>query len=492
MLGPSLPGKSPSPPPKRPVVIMGAGKLGEALLTLGSFPGRGFRVVAIFDVDPTRVGKKFPRSLVVEPTIQLAKRVLTHNVTRGIIAVPESTAQQAADALVRAGVKVILSYAQIELRVPSGVVFNRIPDPAVQFARLMIDPEFQLPWKIAAQHERERQTWGFGLVRMPEMWTESNALGWTNPVLETIVAVEPSMRLDCGEREDNSLVIEVKEAGFFEFITQHQPPITTTTAAPPLVLLGLDLQLEALRETLLLREDVLRMRGVLLWGPAGCGKSALIQTLASSSTAGCSGRFKFYSAGEDEASLKQVFDMAAANNTPIIAAAAGMVAVVVLDNLHLLCKRRAFKSALLAILDNRQYHAVSILATSNAPWTLDVNLLRHFEKRIAVPLPTPEQRTSILRHHFRGSEDAMSAREFDLVGRKLDGHSSWDVITSAKTAALRARKLQEPVRSKHFTPLRPSFCKEMIPLFASFASRFGEDASSIGTTVCKPHLSMYS
>lgn len=491
MLGPSLPGKSPSAPPKRPVVIMGAGKLGEALLTLGSFPGRGFRVVAIFDVDPTRVGKKFPRSLVVEPTIQLAKRVLTHNVTRGIIAVPESTAQQAADALVRAGVKVILSYAQIELRVPSGVVFNRIPDPAVQFAKLMIDPEFQLPWKIAAQHERERQTWGFGLVRMPAMWTESSALGWTNPVLETIVAVEPRPRL--GE-DESSLVVEVKEAGFFEFITQRPAvaaaaAVAATTTAPPLVLLGLDSQLEALRETLLLREDVLRMRGVLLWGPAGCGKSALIQSLASCSPH----RFKFYSVGEDEASLKRVFDLAAANSNsshaPITAGA-----VVVLDNLHLLCKRRAFKSALFAILDNRRYHAVSILATSNAPWALDVNLLRHFEKRIAVPLPVPEQRASILRHHFRGSEDAMSAREFDLVGRKLDAHSSWDVITSAKTAALRARKLQEPVRPKHFTPPRPSFCKEMIPLFASFASRFGEDANSIATaTTCKPHhLSMYS
>ena len=65
-----------------PVVIVGAGRLGESLLTLGSFTLSGFTVVGVFDKDPKRIGLRFVTSTcgthVVEPTIKLASRAHAH------------------------------------------------------------------------------------------------------------------------------------------------------------------------------------------------------------------------------------------------------------------------------------------------------------------------------------------------------------------------------------------------------------------------------
>lgn len=362
----------------------------------------------------------------------------------------------------------ILNYASADLRVPFGVIVSRIPDPAAQFARLMsTNSPPSLPWKM---QNPTIATTTMGLARMPQMWTESTHWGLSNPILQSLV--------DAQQLPVAAAVI--KQEGFFEYTQRVQatPPAQVPAAQQP-SLMGLDFQLEAMREILLVEDDALRTRGILVWGPAGCGKSALVQRLAREEE----DKFDMFIVREDT-ELQQAFHSASSR------ARKQRRSVVVLENIHQLCKSRAFKSALISICDNAQFDAICIIATSNAPWALDVNMLRHFENRISVPLPSAAQRTRILESYL--TPQAMPAAEFACVGRQLDLHSSWDVITTAKRAGLLAKKMGESLARAHFTAAQqqqaPTFCKEMVPFFDSFGNRFGAASFSGG----EQHLSMYS
>uniref|UniRef100_A0A7S3LP73 AAA+ ATPase domain-containing protein n=1 Tax=Aplanochytrium stocchinoi TaxID=215587 RepID=A0A7S3LP73_9STRA len=123
------------------VVIMGAGRLGQSLVGFRSNSSNinGIKVVGVFDNDPTKIGLNIGvgERVVVESEEKLPHRVLEHFVRRGIIAVPPLNAQEAANALVNAGVRLILNYAPINIDVPQDVHIERI-DPAVQFSRLAV------------------------------------------------------------------------------------------------------------------------------------------------------------------------------------------------------------------------------------------------------------------------------------------------------------------------------------------------------------------
>lgn len=121
------------------VFIVGAGMLGQSLIKLPSFAQHGFQVVGLFDNDPAKIGLHLNGLLVESPDL-LSQRVEQKGVSRAIIAVPTPAAQKAADQLVKAGIRLILNYAPINLSVPSIVVCERI-DPALQFSRL----SFRLP-----------------------------------------------------------------------------------------------------------------------------------------------------------------------------------------------------------------------------------------------------------------------------------------------------------------------------------------------------------
>ena len=113
-----------------PVVIVGAGNLGQALAGYGGFDERGFPVAGIVDIDPSKidtvVGGARVRSL-----DQLAQIVAARNVSIGVIATPPSAAQAASDLLVAAGVTSILNFAPTLLSVPLGVTVRKV-DLAVE------------------------------------------------------------------------------------------------------------------------------------------------------------------------------------------------------------------------------------------------------------------------------------------------------------------------------------------------------------------------
>ncbi len=85
-----------------PVVIVGVGNLGHALANYRGLGERGFRVLALVDTDPSKVGEKVG-DLAVEPLDELAAIVRSRGITIGIIATPAVAAQDVADALVERG-----------------------------------------------------------------------------------------------------------------------------------------------------------------------------------------------------------------------------------------------------------------------------------------------------------------------------------------------------------------------------------------------------
>lgn len=101
-------------------LVVGAGNLGQALATYRGFGKKGFRVVAIFDNDPAKIGRRIGAGPGIEilPVHRLAEIIARQNVHMGIITVPAEAGQQVADALVAGGIKGILNFAPVSLIVP--------------------------------------------------------------------------------------------------------------------------------------------------------------------------------------------------------------------------------------------------------------------------------------------------------------------------------------------------------------------------------------
>ncbi len=112
------------------VVIVGAGNLGQALAGYAGFTERGFPVGGLVDVDPQKVGSLIG-GVRVRHLDELAQIVRSHGISIGVIAVPGSAAQQAADALVESGVTSILNFAPNVISAPHGVTVRKV-DLAVE------------------------------------------------------------------------------------------------------------------------------------------------------------------------------------------------------------------------------------------------------------------------------------------------------------------------------------------------------------------------
>ena len=111
------------------IALFGAGHLGTAIATSDMFADHGFRVVAVFDVDPARVGTRIG-SLTVRHSGELASAIGEEEIVVAVLAVPSAAAQGLADALVAAGVKIIFNYSEALLQVPPEVTVHT-SSPAV-------------------------------------------------------------------------------------------------------------------------------------------------------------------------------------------------------------------------------------------------------------------------------------------------------------------------------------------------------------------------
>ncbi|MGE5611288.1 MAG: redox-sensing transcriptional repressor Rex [Bacillota bacterium] len=122
------------------VLLVGAGNLGQALLAYKGFERKGFRLAAVFDTDPTKIGT--PRGpFVIQPMEELESTVRRSGIRLGIIAVPAEFAQKVADQLVAAGIRGILNFAPLSLNVPPEVSVSSV-DLAVQLEQLSFQVNF--------------------------------------------------------------------------------------------------------------------------------------------------------------------------------------------------------------------------------------------------------------------------------------------------------------------------------------------------------------
>lgn len=106
-------------------VLVGAGNLGQALANYGGFSERGFRMMAILDSDPAKVGQVVA-GLEIAPFEDVATIVKEEEVSIAILAVPGEAAQDVTDVLVEAGVTSILNFAPAVVAVPDGVSLRKV------------------------------------------------------------------------------------------------------------------------------------------------------------------------------------------------------------------------------------------------------------------------------------------------------------------------------------------------------------------------------
>ena len=96
------------------VILVGVGKIGEALLRYKGFEREGIKIVAAFDIDPSRYAKD--ETPPVLPLGDLKDFVRSNNIKTGIISVPDIAAQQVLDLMAKAGIKGVLNFAPIRLK----------------------------------------------------------------------------------------------------------------------------------------------------------------------------------------------------------------------------------------------------------------------------------------------------------------------------------------------------------------------------------------
>lgn len=128
------------------VVIVGAGNLGQALVSYRGFASRGFEVVGILDVHPDVIGRTIGSpmpSIVVRDMSALAELVASGAAQIAVISTPASAAQQVCDRIVAAGIRSIVNFAPVVLEVP----------PEVEVRKVDLAVELQ----ILAFHEQRRR-----------------------------------------------------------------------------------------------------------------------------------------------------------------------------------------------------------------------------------------------------------------------------------------------------------------------------------------------
>ena len=112
------------------IALAGAGRLGSAIASSPIFAEHGINIAAILDNDPEKVDQRVG-GVKVSSIDDVAEICRERNIIVGVIAVPAESAQDAADALIGAGVKIVFNYSEALLNTPSDVQVHT-SNPAVE------------------------------------------------------------------------------------------------------------------------------------------------------------------------------------------------------------------------------------------------------------------------------------------------------------------------------------------------------------------------
>jgi redox-sensing transcriptional repressor len=116
------------------VALVGVGNLARALLRYRGFGQQGFRIVALFDTDPAKIGQRLD-GLEIHATDEMSAVVAATRAELGLLTVPSEAAQAVADALAAAGIRGVLNFAPVVLRLPPAVSLVSV-DLAIQMEQL--------------------------------------------------------------------------------------------------------------------------------------------------------------------------------------------------------------------------------------------------------------------------------------------------------------------------------------------------------------------
>ncbi len=116
------------------VVLVGVGDLGRAVANYAGFLDRGFRVRAVFDNNPEKIGKK-AGDFEIKDAAQMGSEIRSSGIQVAMLAVPSRQAQEVANQLVEAGIRAILCYAPTSITVPATVRVQYI-DPVLHLQRM--------------------------------------------------------------------------------------------------------------------------------------------------------------------------------------------------------------------------------------------------------------------------------------------------------------------------------------------------------------------
>lgn len=107
------------------IVLVGVGNIGSALLRYPGFKSQGFILKEAFDIDPKKIGKHYG-DIVIKDVKNIKDIEKDKSLKIAIIAVPAESAQNVADMLIKCGVRCILNFAPVVLRVNNGVTVRNI------------------------------------------------------------------------------------------------------------------------------------------------------------------------------------------------------------------------------------------------------------------------------------------------------------------------------------------------------------------------------
>jgi len=107
------------------LVVVGAGKIGSALVQYGGFRERGFDIIAIHDRDRAKVGTRWD-GLTIRDSSRLPEELVELQPDIVVIATPAESAQGVADVVVTAGIRAILNFAPVSLVVPDDVTVKSV------------------------------------------------------------------------------------------------------------------------------------------------------------------------------------------------------------------------------------------------------------------------------------------------------------------------------------------------------------------------------
>ncbi|MGH7501364.1 MAG: redox-sensing transcriptional repressor Rex [Longimicrobiales bacterium] len=107
------------------VALVGAGRIGVALMGYEDFRRQGFFIEAAFEADATKVGER-RHGVEIRPESELERALVEETIDIVIVAVPAEAAQAVVDRVVASGVKAILNFAPTKLNVPAHVALKSV------------------------------------------------------------------------------------------------------------------------------------------------------------------------------------------------------------------------------------------------------------------------------------------------------------------------------------------------------------------------------